>query len=78
MKIAICAPTISLFLAALGKFNPLVKTLAPASAREKLIQRECFLCSGPEGADDLCFHTYGKLSPSSSFLSSSPPPNFEA
>ena len=23
-----------------------------------------FLGSDPEGADDLCFHTYGKLSPS--------------
>ena len=25
-----------------------------------------FLGSGPEGADDLCFHTYGEFSPSPS------------
>ena len=29
------------------------------------------LGSGPEGVDDLCFHTYGEFSPSSP---SSPPP----
>ena len=32
----------------------------------------CFLGSGPEGADDLCYHT-GELSPSSSLPSPSPP-----
>ena len=31
--------------------------------------------SGPEGIDDLCFHTYGKFSPSPpSFSPSTPPP----
>ena len=33
-----------------------------------------FLGSGPEGVDDLCFHTYGEFSPSSSSPSYPPPP----
>ena len=32
-----------------------------------------FLGSGPEGVNDLCFHTYGEFSPSSP-SSMSPPP----
>ena len=39
----------------------------------RLISR-CFLGSGPEGADDLCFHTWGNFSSFSSFSSSSVPP----
>ena len=31
------------------------------------------LGSGPEGVDDLCFHTYGEFSPPSSSSSPSPP-----
>ena len=30
--------------------------------------------SGPEGVDDLCFHTYGGFSPSPSFSPPHPPP----
>ena len=38
-----------------------------------LFSAPSFLGSGPKGADDLCFHTYGKLSPSPS-ASPSPSP----
>ena len=39
-----------------------------------------FLGSGPEGVDDLCFHTYGEFSPSSPSPPSSypPPPSLQA
>ena len=40
----------------------------------------CFLGSGPEGVDGLCFHTYGGFSPSSppSSPPHPPPPSLEA
>ena len=39
---------------------------------ELLLLKLSFLGSGPEGVDDLCFHTYGEFTPSSSSSSSSP------
>ena len=48
--------------------------------RESVFYSTSFLGSGPEGADDLCFHTWGNFSFSSFFFSSFssvPPPRLK-
>ena len=66
-KIAVCPAVFSLVAC--------YATLHPAMSVRRSVRRLVvpFLGSGPEGADDLCFHT-GEISPSPSSPSSSYPP----
>ena len=63
--------TISLQTGGHGQPNPHQLPLPPTPSTHKHLRRSFFqiLGSGPEGVDDLCFHT-GKFSPSPSSASS--------